>query len=196
MEHRAFPLLGSTPGFFPTSCIRRSLGSPTILLMKLACTIALLLSTPAFCADCIPFDQAPKHIGETECVTGKVVRVHASRKAHYLDFCEDYRVCPFSIVIFSHDVKNVGDVRQLAGKIIEIRGEIKEYNDRAEIILDSRKQLSGQAALLPPLPKSFDVEQRGHFSAGTFRSKKTRTTYKKKGTPTLPAEFPEEADSE
>jgi len=164
--------------------------------VKLARTIALLLSTPAFCADCIPFDQAPKHIGETECITGKVVRVKATRKAHYLDFCEDYRLCPFSVVIFSHDMKNVGDVRQLAGKVIEIRGEIKEYNDRAEIILDSRKQLSGQAAMLPPLPKSFDVEQRGHFSAGTFRAKKSRATYKKKSTPTLPIEIPEDAESE
>jgi len=164
--------------------------------VKLVCTIALLLATPAFGDDCIPFDQAPKHIGETHCVTGKVIRVQASRKAHYLDFCEDYRPCPFSIVIFSHDIKNVGDVRQLAGKVIEIRGEIKEYNDRAEIILDSRKQLSGQAAMLPPLPKSFDVEQRGHFSAGTFRSKKSRATSKKKQTPTLPIEIPEDAELE
>ncbi len=163
--------------------------------MKSLCTFALLLSAPAFGADCIPFDQAPKHIGETHCVIGKVVRVQASRKAHYLDFCEDYRLCPFSVVIFSHDMKNVGDVRQLAGKVIEIRGEIKEYNDRAEIVLDSRKQLSGQAAMLPPLPKSFDVEQRGHFSAGTFRAKKSRT-YKKKDTPTLPAEIPEDTESE
>lgn len=165
--------------------------------MKSLIAAALLLTPPAFCADCIPFDQAPKHIGETECVTGKVVHVKVSRKAHYLDFCEDYRLCPFSVVIFSHDIKNVGDVRQLSGKMIEIYGEIKEYNDRAEIILDSRKQLSGQAAaLLPPLPKSFDVEQRGHFSAGTFRSKKSRTTYKKKSTPTLPIEIPQDTESE
>lgn len=164
--------------------------------MKRLCTIALFLFTPAFCADCIPFDQAPKHIGETHCVTGRVVRVQATRKAHYLDFCENYRLCPFSVVIFSHDVKNVGDVRQLAGKVIEIRGEIKEYNDRAEIILDSRKQLAGQAALLPPLPKSFDVEQRGHYSAGTFRAKKGRATSKKRNTTTLPIEIPEDAELE
>jgi len=99
-------------------------------------------------------------------------------------------------VIFSHDMKNVGDVRQLSGKVIEIRGEIKEYNDRAEIILDSRKQLSGHAALLPPLPKSFDVEQRGHFSAGTFRAKKSRATSKKNRTPTLPIEIPEDSEME
>ncbi len=155
------------------------------------------MSAPAFCADCLPFDQAQKHIGETQCVTGRVVRVGVGGKGtHYLDFCEDYRLCPFSVVIFSHDMKNVGDVRQLAGRVIEIRGEIKEYDDRAEIILESRKQLSGEAALLPPMPKNFDVEQRGHFSAGKFHAKKSRTTYKKRGTPTLPADIPDDVESE
>jgi hypothetical protein len=67
------------------------------------------------------------------------------------------------VVVFSHDMKNVGDVRQLAGKIIEIRGELKEYDDRAEIVLENRKQLSGEVASILPLPKDFDVEQHGAF---------------------------------
>ena len=159
--------------------------------------VAVCISAPAICADCLPFDQAQKHVGETQCITGKVVRVQTGNGgAHYLDFCDDFRLCSFSVVIFSRDLKNIGDIRQLAGKMIEIRGEVKEYNDRAEIILDSRKQLSGDGATLPPLPKNFDVEQRGHFSAGTFRAKKTPATHKKKGTPTLPAEIPEDVESE
>ena len=158
--------------------------------------LVLVLCTPAFCADCISFDQARKHIGQTECVTGRVIRVQAGNKAHFLDFCDDYRLCPFSVVIFAHDMRKVGDVRQLAGKVIEIRGEIREYEDRAEIVLESKRQLSGQAAALPPLPRSFDVEQRGHFSAGTFRAKKSRSTYKKKGIPTLPAEIPEDVEQD
>jgi hypothetical protein len=114
----------------------------------------------------------------------------SERGVHYLDFCEDYRTCPFSVVIFSHDLKNVGDVRELAGKLIEIRGEIKEYDGRAEIILESRKQFSGGSARISPLPKNFDVEQRGHFSAGKFRGRRSRTVTKKRGVPTLPAEIP------
>jgi hypothetical protein len=159
--------------------------------------LALCASVPAFSAECLVFDQAHKHIGETQCVTGRVVRVQSgSGGTHYLDFCDDYRLCSFTVVVFSYDMKNVGDIRQLGGKVIEIRGELKEYGDRAEIVLESRKQLSGQAALLPPLPKSFDVEQRGHFSPGTFRPKKARSTYKKKGTPTVPADIPEDVESE
>ena len=162
--------------------------------MKLLASLVLALGVPAFPADCIPFDQARKHIGETQCITGRVIRVQAAAKAHYLDFCEDYRLCPFSVVVFSHDMKNVGDVRELAGKVIQLRGEIKEYDDRAEIILESKKQLAGEAALLPPLPKTFDVEQRGHFSAGSFRVKKGRSTYKKRGAPTLPADIPQDVE--
>jgi len=145
---------------------------------------------------CIPFDQAQRHIGETQCITGKVVRVEAGAKGvHYLDFCEDYRLCPFSVVVFSYDLKNVGDVRELAGKVVEIRGEVKEYDDRAEIILESRKQLGGDAAALPPMPKSFDVEQRGNFSPGQFRAPHARSTRKKRGVPTVPADIPQDVEN-
>jgi hypothetical protein len=145
---------------------------------------------------CIPFDQAQRHIGETQCITGKVVRVEAGAKGvHYLDFCEDYRLCPFSVVVFSYDLKNVGDIRELAGKVVEIRGEVKEYDDRAEIILESRKQLGGDAAALPPMPKNFDVEQRGNFSPGQFRAPRARSTRKKRGVPTVPADIPQDVEN-
>ena len=48
---------------------------------------------------------------------------------------------------------------------------------------------------LSPLPKSFDVEQRGHFSAGQSRASKKRATTKKP-TATLPIEVPEDAESD
>jgi hypothetical protein len=159
--------------------------------------IIVFLPAVALAETCIPFDQAQRHIGETQCVTGKVIRVAAgARGTHYLDFCEDYRLCSFSVVVFSHDLKKVGDVRQLAGSVIEIRGEVKEYDDRAEIILQSSKQLGGAALGLPPLPKNFDVEQRGHFSAGRFRPSHSRSTRKKKGRPTLPVDIPEDTESD
>jgi hypothetical protein len=156
-----------------------------------------LFSASAIAATCIPFDQAQKHIGESQCVTGKIIRVAAGEHGeHYLDFCEDYRLCSFSVVIFSHDLKNVGDVRQLAGKVVEIHGDVKEYADRAEIVLESRKQLGGEVTSLPPIPKTFDVEQRGHFSAGQFRTSHKSSTRKRKGRPTIPVEIPEDVESE
>jgi hypothetical protein len=165
---------------------------------RIAQILTLLLSPIlAGASPCIPFDQAQQHIGETQCVTGRVVRVAVgARGTHYLDFCDDYRLCSFSVVIFSHDLKRIGDVRQLAGRVIEIRGEVKEYDDRAEIVLQGSKQLSGDAIALPPLPKNFDVEQRGHFSAGQFRPRHGRSSRKKKGSPTIPAEIPEDVESD
>ena len=163
------------------------------------CSLAGLvfaLSLPAISsATCIPFDQAQKHIGETQCVSGKVLRVEAGvRGVHYLDFCEDYGACSFSVVVFATDLKRIGDVDQLAGKTIEIRGEVKEYDGRAEIVLENARQLGGEATRLPPFPKNFDVEQRGHFSAGQSHASKKRATTKKP-TPTLPVAVPEDAES-
>ena len=159
--------------------------------------VIFLLPAAAPAVACIPFDQAQNHIGETQCVTGKVVRVETgARGVTYLDFCDNYRLCSFSVIVFSHDLKNIGDVRQLTGKLVEIRGEVKEYEDRAEIVLESSKQLGGDGMRLPPMPKNFDVEQRGHFSAGQFRARRSRTSHRKKGRPTLPADIPEDAESD
>lgn len=118
-----------------------------------------------------------------------------ARGVHYLDFCEDYRLCPFSVVVFSYDLKNVGDVRQLAGRVVDVRGEIKEYDGHAEIILENAQQLGGSGARIAPLPRSFDVKQRGHFSAGKFRASKRRTA-RKRSKPTLPVEIPEDVEAD
>ncbi|HKW18926.1 MAG TPA: hypothetical protein VJO35_15560 [Terriglobales bacterium] len=155
--------------------------------------VILLAIAMSFCegalASCIPFDQARNHLGETQCVTGKVVRVkEGDRGVRFLDFCEDYRLCTFTVVVFPYDLKRIGDVRELAGKMIEIHGEVKDYEDRAEIVLENSKQLGGTVMHLSPLPKNFDVEERGHFSAGSSRAPHTRKTHKKKGAPTLPVE--------
>jgi hypothetical protein len=78
---------------------------------------AVLLFPGVASAACIPFDQAKEHIGEAQCVTGKVLRVEiGSRGVHYLDFCEDYRECSFFVVVFSYDVKNVGEVASLRAR--------------------------------------------------------------------------------
>ena len=72
------------------------------------------------------------------------------------------------VVIFARDLKRIGDVRYLQGKQIEVHGKIQEYDGRAEIILSRYQQLRGDAARIPPLPKDYDVEKRGRYSAGSF----------------------------
>jgi len=153
-----------------------------------AVLIIVLSPISARAADCLPIHEAGQHIGEVKCVTGKVMRVKIGDKGvHFLDFCEDQMACPFTVVIFSHDLKDVGDVRRLAGRTIEIRGALKIYDGRPEIILSRISQIEGGAAMIPPLPKTYDVENRGHFSAGRMRPTKKPT--KKKATPNPTATY-------
>jgi hypothetical protein len=154
--------------------------------VQVALLILLFAAPTARAADCIPIHQAGQHIGETKCVTGKVIRVKVGIKGvHFLDFCEDAMACPFTVVVFSNDLKDVGDVRRLAGRTIEIRGALKAYDGRPEIILNRISQIEGGAAMIPPLPKNYDVENRGHFSAGRLRPTKKPTKTKAKPSTTV-----------
>jgi hypothetical protein len=160
-------------------------------------SLLFTLLFPAFSfAECIPFTEARAHIGETQCVTGTVLRVKAgARGVTFFDFCEDFRVCPFTVVIFPGQLKDIGDVRQLKNRVVEIHGDLKEYDGRAEIVLDQLRQLGGAAALVPKLPKNYDVENKGHYSAGTFSLPKPAHPKKAKKKPaTLPMEMPEDPE--
>jgi len=132
--------------------------------------------------------EANQHVGDSMCVTGRVLRIKVgARGVHFLDFCEDQMACPFTVVVFPSDLKDVGDVRRLAGRTIEIRGPVKLYDGRAEIILNRISQISGGAAMIPPLPKNYDVENRGHYSAGRLRP--TKKPAKVKATPNSTATY-------
>jgi len=145
-------------------------------------------------AECVSIDDAKNHVGETRCITGKVFRVEqGDRGVHYLDFCEDHRVCPFTVVVFPRDLKSVGDIRQLQGRVIEIHGPVKEYDGRAEVILQEFRQLGGSGSHIPPLPKNYDVEQKGHYSAGKMSHPKARKTTKKRQPAKIPIEIPEDS---
>ncbi|HLV86153.1 MAG TPA: hypothetical protein VKV39_04195 [Candidatus Sulfotelmatobacter sp.] len=157
--------------------------------------VVLLLSSASFASDCITFREAGGHIGESRCVTGKVLRVKVGAKGvHFLDFCEDQMSCPFTVVVFSHDLKDVGDVRRLEGRTIEVHGAVKSYDGRAEIILSRISQISGGAAMIPPLPKNYDVENRGHYSAGRLRP--TKKPAKTKATPSSTATYGNDVESD
>jgi len=156
--------------------------------------ILLAGSAPKGLAECISYSEAMKHIGATKCVTGKVLRVKQGNSGvHFFDFCEDYRGCPFTVVVFPGDLKRVGDIRGLQGRQIEIEGEVKGYDGRAEIILRRVSQLRGEAGRIPPLPREYDVERRGKYSAGKFSyPKAAKRSPHKKQTPPMKTEDPSE----
>ena len=157
----------------------------------------LALSAVLSPAECLSIANARNHIGETRCVAGKVIKIGQGDKGvHFLDFCEDHDACPFTVVVFASDLRYVGDVRQLAGKTVEIHGPVKLYDNRAEIILSDLRQLKGEGSQLPPLPKDFDVERKGRYSAGKFsRPKSPRQTPRKRQSKPIPTADPSETDS-
>jgi hypothetical protein len=154
----------------------------------LALLTPFLLAISLHASDCIPIYQASQHVGETKCVAGKVLKVKVgARGVHFLDFCEEQMACPFSVVVFPSGLKDVGDVRRLAGRTIEIHGPLKLYDGRAEIVLNRISQITGGAAMIPPLPKAYDVENRGHYSAGHLRP--TKKPAKTTATPNATATY-------
>jgi hypothetical protein len=163
------------------------------LILSALTPFALTVIFPALLfADCIPITEARQHIGEDRCVTGKVLRVkRGERGVTYFDFCADFRVCPFTVVVFPHNLRDIGDVRQLQNRVIEIHGPVKEYDGRAEIVLQQSRQLGGEGARIPRLPKDYDVERKGHYSAGTFSLPGAPYATSKKRQPAkIPAEIP------
>ncbi len=141
-------------------------------LTSMRVLVLLLLAANCFAA-CLPITEAPNKLGSTLCITGKVLSVQRSPSgsAWFLNFCEDYTTCPFSAVVFTKDLRDVGDVRMLAGRTIEIHGTLKQYKGKPEIIIRDARQLKGEAAKLPPIPKDFDVQKKGRFRAGQGSAK-------------------------
>ena len=131
-------------------------------------------------SNCVSFSEASKHVGTSACVSGTVLHVQDGRNgAKILNFCKD-KACPFTVVVFPSDLKKMGDVRQLEGRQVEIKGTVQDYDGRAEIILRRSQQLGeGAFLLVPPVPTDYDVERPGHYSAGKFKRPKEP---KKKGT--------------
>ena len=94
-------------------------------------------------AGTISYTEAPNHIGEEARVTGTLLRTYTAKSGvTFLDFCKDYKTCPFTAVIFSDDIKKFPDLDSYVGKTVTLTGRIKSYQGKAEIILDEASQLS------------------------------------------------------
>jgi DNA/RNA endonuclease YhcR with UshA esterase domain len=154
----------------------------------------LLLASSLSATECIPLEQAKEKVGAVSCIKAQVHSVSPGNGgAHFLNFCSGDGSCPFKVVVFARDLRQVGDVRQLEGKPVEVHGKIQLYEGVPEIILRDSRQLRGVS--LPPVPKDYsvvgnsptreevrpskvpgkyDVERKGKHSAGSFRSSKSK----------------------
>jgi DNA/RNA endonuclease YhcR with UshA esterase domain len=143
--------------------------------------------------ECVSFAEARQHLGTTQCISGTVLHVEDGRDGvKFLNFCKD-KTCPFTVVVFPADLKKMGDIRQLEGRQVEIKGTVQDYDGRAEIVLRRSQQLGeGAFLLVPPVPTDYDVERPGHNSAGKpTHAKAAKKTSTKQGAP-VSIEDPEE----
>jgi len=84
--------------------------------------------------------EADKHYDQEMIVTGRVAQVTIRPKVIFLNLDRPYPDSPFTVVIFPGEY--LADVKALDGKAVEIKGKIKNYHDKPEIVLDSTNQLT------------------------------------------------------
>lgn len=90
----------------------------------------------------VNFREAPNHIGEYVVIRGLVDNVFISNKGtNFLNFCPNYKTCPFSAVIFNSDVYKFSSVRAYEDRIVEISGTVTTYQGRAQIIIKDPYQI-------------------------------------------------------
>jgi len=91
--------------------------------------------------------EATNYYNQEMIVTGRVAQVSIRPRITFLNLDEPYPESPFTIVIFPGTF--VPDVKALDGKAIEIRGKIKNYRGKPEIVLDNTNQLTVPGGWIP-----------------------------------------------
>jgi hypothetical protein len=86
--------------------------------------------------------DAARFYDQVMIVTGKVAQVTIRPTVTFLNFDKPFPDSPFSVVIFHGKSSFYGDANALKGKAVEIKGKIKNYQDKPEIVLDSTNQLT------------------------------------------------------
>lgn len=106
---------------------------------------AVASSAPAGVFD---MSEASEHIGQNATVRATLLNTHSAASGTvFLDFCRQYRSCPFSAVIFADDAKQFGDLSKFVGKEITLSGKITSYRARPEIILRTPDQIAQSRAV-------------------------------------------------
>ena len=85
--------------------------------------------------------EAQKHYNETLVVTGQVAQVTFRPAVVYLNLDKPFPDSPFAAVVFSAVTNRFGDLSMFKGKKVEIKGTIKEYRGKPEIVLEETNQL-------------------------------------------------------
>jgi len=85
--------------------------------------------------------EAGNYNGKTVTVKGFVADVYQSEKVAYLNFVEKFPKNPFTAVIFASKFSDFPDIINYKNKDVEVTGRVSMYKEKAQIILNSPKQI-------------------------------------------------------
>lgn len=90
----------------------------------------------------ITSDKAIDHIGENCIVKGVVKQVFISKKGTiFLNLDDYFPDNNFSGVIFKSDAGKFRNIKSYENKVVEIKGKIKEYQGKTEIVIKSEEHI-------------------------------------------------------
>lgn len=93
-------------------------------------------------SEILNIDEAKNYIGQYATVKGEVKKVYTAKSGvTFIDFCSNYKKCPFTAVVFASNRGLFKDLDKIRG-VVSVSGQIKEYDGRAEIILEEPQQLT------------------------------------------------------
>lgn len=86
--------------------------------------------------------EAKNHIGEYATVRGQVFGVHVTQKGDvFINMGGAFPNQPFTAACFQGAIP-AEDLKKLEGKIVSVKGPIKDYNGQVEIVLERADQIS------------------------------------------------------
>jgi hypothetical protein len=102
----------------------------------------LILAPFSFSQTKIAPSQAKDYIGKTAIVSGRADQVtHSRSDTWFINMGGKYPNNAFTAVVFKSDADKFKDLKNLEGRTIEVKGEIKDYRGTPEIILSNADQL-------------------------------------------------------
>ena len=151
-------------------------------MRRVAWIIALALIPPPVWAKnngCITPELAAQHLNKDVCLMAHVYDViELSDGTRFLDLCSPLTTdseCRFTVVSLYADRKDVGDLEQYRGLDIQLRGTIRPFNTRMEMLLSRERQFHGGSEKFhanPALLKGYWAEK--HSTAFSDRAAASR----------------------
>jgi len=112
-------------------------------MKKIVFSLVLLLAfflTNSYAQEQIASKDAKDYIGKTVQVKGKVASIFVSKKGNtFINFDDKSPNQTFTVVLMSETNVDISNIKE--GSILTVSGEIKEYKEKPEIVLEKSEQI-------------------------------------------------------